>query len=158
MQLNSVPTGPIFSLLLNFFIVFSGQSASLLCVSFDTVDELMSLAVGAVSSSRNMGFDENKEGTSGEKTTHVEGHDVERLGRQMSDTSFYATDHDEEDEEGSHRIQPGPQYTLKEQLEKDKVCSFYIFQHFAVSYSIYQHVIIFKVTLCCVVLLEFGNF
>jgi Rho GDP-dissociation inhibitor len=41
-----------------------------------------------------------------------------------SETSLYATDHEEEDDEGgSNKIQLGPQYTLKEQLEKDKVFS-----------------------------------
>lgn len=98
-----------------------------------TVDGLISLAVGAVSSSKNMGFDENEEG--GEKSTrqtmpanqeanHDEG---ERISRQMSETSTYTTE--EEDDEGS-KLELGPQYTLKEQLEKDKVCFSrnYIFQ------------------------------
>ncbi|KAG6662916.1 rho GDP-dissociation inhibitor 1 isoform X1 [Carya illinoinensis] len=73
--------------------------------------------------SKNMGFDENEEG--GEKSTrqtmpanqeanHDEG---ERISRQMSETSTYTTE--EEDDEGS-KLELGPQYTLKEQLEKDK--------------------------------------
>ncbi|KAE8075577.1 hypothetical protein FH972_014277 [Carpinus fangiana] len=83
----------------------------------------MSLAVGAVSSSKNMGFDENKEG--GEKSTRetVEANreaDGEggRMSRQVSEASVYATE-DEEDDEGN-KLELGPQYTLKQQLEKDK--------------------------------------
>lgn len=89
----------------------------------------MSLAVGAVSSSKNMGFDKNKEG--GENSgvnetktteTHQEGGDNEiggGFGRTISEASLYTTEEEEEDE-GS-KIQLGPQCTLKEQLEKDKV-------------------------------------
>ncbi|XP_030930374.1 rho GDP-dissociation inhibitor 1 isoform X2 [Quercus robur] len=84
----------------------------------------MSLAVGAVSSSKNMGFDENKE--EGEKSTREieeakqEGDDEGgKISRQMSEASLYTTDQEEEDDERS-KLQLGPQYTLKEQLEKDK--------------------------------------
>lgn len=88
----------------------------------------MSLAVGAVSSSTNMGFDEKKgRGGGGEKSgtktgNHHEGDDeaAERLGRQMSETSLYATDQEEDDEGDASKILLGPQRTLKEQLEKDK--------------------------------------
>lgn len=74
----------------------------------------MSLAVGAVSSSKNMGgFDEeNKEGGYQESGDERE-EDIKGSG---SETSLYATDQEEEDA----TIQLGPQYTLKEQLEKDK--------------------------------------
>lgn len=77
-----------------------------------------------------MGFDENKEG--GEENTskpmphHHETTDDEAaagedLGRQMSETSLYATEEEEDDEGGlSNKIQLGPQCTLKEHLEKDK--------------------------------------
>ncbi|EEF41793.1 Rho GDP-dissociation inhibitor, putative [Ricinus communis] len=41
------------------------------------------------------------------------------LSRQMSESSIYATDQEEEDDE-ERKIELGPQYTLKEQLEKDK--------------------------------------
>jgi len=85
----------------------------------------MSLAVGAVSSSKNMGFDENKEG--GEKSTRetVEANreadgEGKRMSRQMSETSVYSAE-EEEDDEGN-KLELGPQYTLKQQLEKDKVC------------------------------------
>ncbi|KAM1016082.1 hypothetical protein ACFX13_046554 [Malus domestica] len=44
---------------------------------------------------------------------------VEGIGRQMSETSVSAAE-EEEDEEGSSKIQLGPQCTLKEQIEKDK--------------------------------------
>lgn len=58
-----------------------------------------------------MGFGENN--VNGEKS------DGEPLSRQVSESSIYATDHEEEDEVS--KIQLGPQCTLKEHLEKDKV-------------------------------------
>ncbi|CAK7349074.1 unnamed protein product [Dovyalis caffra] len=86
----------------------------------------MCLATGATSSLTNMGFDDNMKkeegGNSGVMETRDEGHEgEERIVRQMSEseTSMYATDHDEEDGE-ANKLQLGPQYTLKEQLEKDK--------------------------------------
>ncbi|KAJ6680554.1 RHO GDP-DISSOCIATION INHIBITOR [Salix purpurea] len=91
----------------------------------------MSLAIGAPSSSRNMGFDDNKNNKEGEESSGVlgtldeDGDGGVRIGRKMSEseTSMYATDHEEEedDENGStNKLELGPQYTLKEQLEKDK--------------------------------------
>jgi len=41
------------------------------------------------------------------------------LVRRMSESSIYATDQEDEDDEG-RKIELGPQYTLKEQFEKDK--------------------------------------
>ncbi|XP_015878638.1 rho GDP-dissociation inhibitor 1 [Ziziphus jujuba] len=89
----------------------------------------MSLAVGAVSSSTSMGFDEKGDGAENaevsEKKTvaetglaeeNVDG--TEGMIRTMSETSIYATE-DEEDDEGK-KIELGPQYTLKEHIEKDK--------------------------------------
>ncbi|XP_043688776.1 rho GDP-dissociation inhibitor 1-like [Telopea speciosissima] len=92
----------------------------------------MSLAVGAVSSSKNMGFDESKDS---EEKSHVSEssknlpppsptpteealREGEKYNRQMSETSLYATEEEEDDEE--RKIELGPQCTLKEQLEKDK--------------------------------------
>lgn len=92
-----------------------------------TVDELMSLASGVVSSSKNMGFDDNKEGGEKSENEKVQAHQDgdseggERIGRQASENSLYATDHEEDDDE-RNKIQLGPQCTLKEQLEKDKAC------------------------------------
>ncbi|XP_061961578.1 rho GDP-dissociation inhibitor 1-like [Populus nigra] len=92
----------------------------------------MSLAIGATSSLRNMGFDDDKKKKKkkegGEKSGVLETRDEDhdggvRIGSQMSEseTSMYATDHEEEDDEnGTNKLQLGPQYTLKEQLEKDK--------------------------------------
>lgn len=93
----------------------------------------MSLAFGVVSSSKSMGHEKNNEGEehcepSKTKTTakdvenaHEHEHEHERqkggILRQMSESSIYGTE-DEEDE----KIELGPQYTLKEQFEKDKVC------------------------------------
>lgn len=92
----------------------------------------MSLAAGAVaSSSTNMGLDGNENEGSAEKTgnletetSHQEGGDdsSHKYKRQMSESSMDATDHDDEDDEEGNKIQLGPQCTLKEQLEKDKVC------------------------------------
>ena len=44
--------------------------------------------------------------------------DLERLSRQPSEASLYAT---EEEEEEAH-LQLGPKCSIKEHLEKDKVC------------------------------------
>ncbi|XP_015870969.1 rho GDP-dissociation inhibitor 1 isoform X1 [Ziziphus jujuba] len=88
----------------------------------------MSLGAEVVSSSKNMGFDDNKKNEGGEKSenetvqANQEGggdEGGERVGRQMSESSLYATDQEEEDDDGN-KLQLGPQYTLKEQLEKDK--------------------------------------
>lgn len=88
----------------------------------------MSLAVGLYSSSKNkMGFeDKSKEtGVSGEaipKTPNEENVNEPSggLSRHMSENSICATEDEEDDEE--RKIELGPQYTLKEQFEKDKVC------------------------------------
>ncbi|KAF8094227.1 hypothetical protein N665_0367s0015 [Sinapis alba] len=77
----------------------------------------MSLASGAVSSSRDMGGDD--ESTS--RAHHHDGTDdegVESLGRQMSESSICATEEEEEDDDS--KLHLGPQYTIKEHLEKDK--------------------------------------
>lgn len=90
---------------------------------------LMSLAVGVVSSSKSMGFDdEDKQEKSpvseSSKTGSVAGPEVEqetveKIGRRMSESSLYTTE-DEEDEDNEGKIQLGPQFTLKELQEKDK--------------------------------------
>ncbi|GMP73425.1 hypothetical protein CsSME_00031187 [Camellia sinensis var. sinensis] len=94
----------------------------------------MSLAVGVVSSSKtSMGFDENKGDDNGkeDKSTKREGGGDERGGegggaakieKQVSGVSLYdATEDDDEDESDVEgKIELGPQFTIKEQLEKDK--------------------------------------
>jgi Rho GDP-dissociation inhibitor len=94
----------------------------------------MSLEVGVDSNTKSMGFDEkNKDEVSETKATTKtppnEEHNVDEpksggISRKMSESSLYATDQEEEDDDESHerKIELGPQYTLKEQLEKDKVC------------------------------------
>ena len=84
------------------------------------------MGVGAVSSSKNiMGFF-GKTAQAGEAAgdnneEHNKSDQGEPLSRQMSESStVYATDQEEDDEYGA-KLQLGPQYTLKEQLEKDKV-------------------------------------
>ncbi|KAK7258341.1 hypothetical protein RIF29_23914 [Crotalaria pallida] len=76
-----------------------------------------------------MGFDENNK-ESGEKSAnnnneagndgqhHYKSED-EPLTRQVSESSVYATDLDDDDDEAT-KIELGPQCTLKEHLEKDK--------------------------------------
>jgi len=80
----------------------------------------MSSTVGTVSNSKNMGFEEEEE--VGEKSGVEESGDesVAHVKRSLSEGSFCATEDEDEDEEGRSKIQIGPQYTLKEQLEKDK--------------------------------------
>lgn len=73
----------------------------------------MSLAVGAVSSSNN----NSKMGRIDEEDAQKSGD--EHVKRSPSEASLYSTDQEDEDDA---TIQLGPQYTLKEQLEKDKVC------------------------------------
>ncbi|XP_059444348.1 rho GDP-dissociation inhibitor 1-like isoform X2 [Corylus avellana] len=91
----------------------------------------MSLAVGVVSSSRSMGYDEKtnegEEHSEASKTQTIAktATDEENVGapgglvRRMSESSMYATDQEDEDDAG-RKIELGPQYTLKEQFEKDK--------------------------------------
>jgi len=73
----------------------------------------MSLAVEA-SSSKNMGFDTDKN-----KEEIAAGETEEKLNRQMSETSLYGSDHEEDEDDVDRKLELGPQRTLKEQLEKD---------------------------------------
>lgn len=71
-----------------------------------------------------MGFFENKNKETAD--ANEESEDERRYesgGRGTSEAYSYATDVDD-DEEGTNNLQLGPQYSLKEQLEKDKVCFF----------------------------------
>jgi Rho GDP-dissociation inhibitor len=106
-----------------------------------TVDGLlMSLEVGVNSNTKSMGFDEkNKEEVSETAATtktppNEEEHNVDEpksggISRKMSERSLYGTDQEEEDDEETNerKIELGPQCTLKEQLEKDKVCFSFLF-------------------------------
>lgn len=90
----------------------------------------MSLAIGVASSSKTMGFDEDKVVGEEGKTEKPEGHytdsEIEtkegRISRRMSEASLCTTDDDDDDAEAN--IQLGPQVTLKELAEKDKVFFF----------------------------------
>ncbi|KAL1221842.1 Rho GDP-dissociation inhibitor 1 [Cardamine amara subsp. amara] len=65
-----------------------------------------------VSGARDMGFDDkNKDGAGDDDEA------VGSLGRQMSESSLCATEEEEDDDSKLHL---GPQYTIKEHLEKDK--------------------------------------
>lgn len=69
----------------------------------------MSLAVKAVSSSKNMGFEENN------------GEEKKSIKKSGSESSIYETEDEGEEDVEDNKIELGPQCTLKEQLEKDKV-------------------------------------
>jgi len=80
------------------------------------------LAIGVVSFGKSMGFDDK--GKEGAADVHAEESGDERgtsLSRHMSESSIAVTEDEEEDVE--RKIDLGPQCTLKEQLEKDKVLS-----------------------------------
>ncbi|KAI3466519.1 hypothetical protein Pfo_023182 [Paulownia fortunei] len=92
----------------------------------------MSLAVGVASSSRGMGFEENKgdgkEGKTVSETNKTGANYTDpetqldtkgRISRQTSESSLCTTE-DEDDEDTETKIQLGPQCTLKELSEKDK--------------------------------------
>lgn len=78
------------------------------------------MAAGAISSSKDMGGGKKSDQeTEKENQDDTDNETVEGIGRQMSEASVSAAE-EEEDEEGSNKIQLGPQCTLKEQIEKDK--------------------------------------
>lgn len=86
----------------------------------------MTSAIGEASTSKSMGFDKD-DGSQVPQDKRMAAlqedfnndEPGEKYGRQMSETSLYATEEEEEEAEGN--ILLGPQFTLKEQLEKDKV-------------------------------------
>ena len=80
------------------------------------------MAVGAVGSSNNMGFDEKME--AGDKSGALETKTSETMSANQVgvDESSQNAAEEEEEEEVERKIKLGPQFTLKEQLEKDKVC------------------------------------
>lgn len=85
---------------------------------------LMSLAVGVVSSSKSMGFDNNEGAANTDlsetKSTAKTPADEERGDEHGGcENSVDATEEEEEEDE-ERKIELGPQFTLKEQLEKDK--------------------------------------
>ena len=106
-----------------------------------TVDGLlMSLEAGVNSNTKSMGFDEkNKEEVSetaattktppNEEENNVDEPKSGGISRKTSESSLYGTDQEEEDDEETNerKIELGPQCTLKEQLEKDKVCFSFLF-------------------------------
>ncbi|KAM1154798.1 hypothetical protein ACFX13_037911 [Malus domestica] len=82
----------------------------------------MSLAVGVVSSSKNMGLDDENTAEVSNKTAKTGGANVDQpstgLVREPSEGSLYQTE-DEDDDDEVKKIELGPQCTLKEQIEKD---------------------------------------
>ena len=126
----------------------------------------MSLAVGALSScSKDMGFDENKDKNGVLARKEVDEKRCEakcaqeeeqdklnlklNLPRQMSEASLYATEDEEEEEEddeekGSKGLDLGPQLSLKDQFEKDKVFIFFLsFFHTYFFFCCYDDLIYF---------------
>lgn len=99
---------------------------------------LMSLAIGVESSSSksksDMGFDENKEegkkGKENQEGRKPEGAEEEeevvetggRIERKRSESSICDVTEDEDESDVEPKIELGPQFTIKQQLEKDKVC------------------------------------
>lgn len=97
----------------------------------------MSFATGALSCSKNMGLEHKmgnaekngilmaREGETEENSQHKHAGKEEEFNRQMSDTSLYATEEEEEEEDDDGKdgkgIDLGPQVSLKDQMEKDKV-------------------------------------
>ncbi|OMO52949.1 RHO protein GDP dissociation inhibitor [Corchorus capsularis] len=66
-----------------------------------------------------MGLEDDKKKGTEEESEDEAG--AQKLGsRQMSESSFYATDQDDDNDDEPRAIQLGPQCTLKAQLEKDK--------------------------------------
>lgn len=107
-----------------------------------TVDELLlSLAVGVVSGTKIMGFDGDGEESAAEASktkTPAETDDESEsggMGGSVSESSLCATE-DEEDEDG-RKIELGPQCTIKEHFEKDKVevLPFYFLNYTYMSFS-----------------------
>ncbi|CAL9015045.1 unnamed protein product [Prunus brigantina] len=83
----------------------------------------MSLAVGEISSSNNMGLDDETGAEVSEAKTAKTATDVDQsstaLVREPSESSMYVTEDDDDDDEVK-KIELGPQCTLKEHIEKDK--------------------------------------
>lgn len=83
-----------------------------------------------------MGLDNNEDGNGSLEIKKIGGVEEENgddsvgLSRKMSETSICAAE-DDEDEEG-RKIELGPQCTLKEQLEKDKVSISFSFSSFGI--------------------------
>ncbi|CAN6921885.1 hypothetical protein Bca4012_091234 [Brassica carinata] len=78
----------------------------------------MSLVSGAVSGSRDMdNNNKNNEENGNTSKTASDDEGVGSVGRQMSESSLCVTEEEEEDDSKLHL---GPQYTIKEHLEKDK--------------------------------------
>lgn len=80
---------------------------------------------------RKMGFEEKKEGEKSgieESGDERENNNV-NMKRVESESSLYETEDETEDAEGN-KIQLGPQCTLKEQFEKDKVQILYFYFFF----------------------------
>jgi len=99
-----------------------------------------------VSGARDMGFDDNnnnknnKDGDDENSSSRTRADD-DALSRQMSESSLCAT---EEEEDDDSKLQLGPQYTIKEHLEKDKVSPFCFFFFFLPPYLFELHCQIFE--------------
>lgn len=105
----------------------------------------MSLAVGVVSSSncKSMGFDDKDAPESGDERGS-------NLSRHVSEGSIAVTE--EEDDEVDRRIDLGPQCTLKEQLEKDKVLfySFILIACVFICYTLKDIYMLWFILLCII--------
>ena len=96
----------------------------------------MSLVSGAVSGSRDMdNNNKNNEENGNTSKTASDDEGVGSVGRQMSESSLCVTEEEEEDDSKLHL---GPQYTIKEHLEKDKVASFFQTIYFFPNYIFFE--------------------
>lgn len=93
-----------------------------LCIFLLGVGDLMSLAVGLVSSSKNMGLDDENAAEVSHKTEKTGEASADQLStgmvRSPSEGSLCQTEEEDDDDEVK-KIELGPQFTLKEQIEKD---------------------------------------
>lgn len=101
----------------------------------------MSRAFGAVSNSKIMASQDTRSAAKKEQNLmrkdgeeEVDNCEEERLKRQMSEATLYATEEEEDDEgKGAQGIDLGPRTSLKSEIEKDKV-----WFHFFYSYTIWN--------------------
>lgn len=120
---------------------------------------LMYLDIGVVSNCKSMGFeDKDNEGSAdipesqheGKTATDHEESGDERgtsLSRHMSESSVAATEDDDDDVE--KKIDLGPQFTLKEQLEKDKVHFLFFSSSVILKDSCFFHLFVSFICVCC---------
>lgn len=89
----------------------------------------MSSAMGALSRAKEMGSEDAREKSDKNGTlggAHHAKDEKERLNAQMGEATIEGSEEEDEDDEESKLGKPnlGPRVSIKDQLEKDKVCTF----------------------------------